>query len=233
MPPPIGHYFKERAKHLLMLSNRPTARSKCVEVRSQLAEEGRQVSLIWLQKLMHHSPTYGPPNSRAHRTGLARTEANIEKVLELMQMANNRASVRSIAIWIVDCHLHENVWPLLLQNYEAQFIEEFFIWQQDGAPGHTTCNTIAVIRELFRTVISKGGCIEWPPNSPDLSPCDYWMFNQAKRKSQRFASIGEAKVEFERKLDEIPLEQVRKAIDNFPVALLACLAAQGDHFKLH
>ena len=96
--------------------------------------------------------------------------------------------------------------------------------------GKTSSN---VVQSTDCPLEMRRSAVEWPPNSPDLSPCDYWMFNQAKRKSQRFASIGEAKVEFERKLDEIPLEQVRKAIDNFPVALLACLAAQGDHFKLH
>ena len=78
------------------MSPRTTPRAKCLHVQEQLAEEATQVSLRWLQKLMV-APTYGPQNSRAHRTGLARTEANIEKVLEMMQVANNRASARSIA----------------------------------------------------------------------------------------------------------------------------------------
>ena len=60
--------------------------------------------------------------------------------------------------------------------------------------GKTSSN---VVQSTDCPLEMRRSAVEWPPNSPDLSPCDYWMFNQAKRKSQRFASIGEAKVENE------------------------------------
>ena len=41
-------------------------------------------------------------------------------------------------------------------------------FQQDGATAHTSRNSTAVVREMFRTVISRFGDIAWPARSPDL-----------------------------------------------------------------
>ena len=42
-------------------------------------------------------------------------------------------------------------------------------FQQDGATAHTTRNSMAVVREMFGTVISRSGDIAWPARSPDLT----------------------------------------------------------------
>jgi len=51
------------------------------------------------------------------------------------------------------------------------------IFQQDGAPPHTAAMTRELLNSSFGTekVISKGFPFEWPPYSPDLSPCDFWL----------------------------------------------------------
>ena len=57
------------------------------------------------------------------------------------------------------------------------------VWfQQDGAPAHRTNATIALLREKFGDrVISIGSEVQWPPRSPDLSPCDSFLWGFLKQ----------------------------------------------------
>jgi hypothetical protein len=74
----------------------------------------------------------------------------------------------------------------MLQDYavpqlmELENAHEFF-WQQDGAPPHWSL----VVREYLRDVfgekwIGRGGPIVWPPRSPDLTPCDFYLWGHLK-----------------------------------------------------
>jgi len=42
---------------------------------------------------------------------------------------------------------------------------EALLFQQDGATAHTARNSVAVVREMFGTVISRFGDIAWPGRS--------------------------------------------------------------------
>ena len=44
------------------------------------------------------------------------------------------------------------------------------VLMQDGAPGHTAKQTLAIARSKFGAVWSKG---MWPGNSPDLNPIEH------------------------------------------------------------
>jgi hypothetical protein len=51
------------------------------------------------------------------------------------------------------------------------------IFQQDGAPPHTSILVHQLLREYFNNrVISNGLEIKWPPRSPDFSQSDYWLW---------------------------------------------------------
>ncbi len=54
-----------------------------------------------------------------------------------------------------------------------------FLWfQQDGAIPHTAKKTMAVLKRAFRNriiFIYSGNDIQWPPRSPDLSICDFFV----------------------------------------------------------
>ena len=73
---------------------------------------------------------------------------------------------------------------LFPQLYEAE--PENFIWQQDGAPPHFH----AFVRNWLNNVVPgtwigrKGpddrACFAWPPRSPDLMPCDFYLWGFVK-----------------------------------------------------
>lgn len=53
------------------------------------------------------------------------------------------------------------------------------VWfQQDGAPAHTADNTKVFLANIFDTrIISRGFQNEWPPRSPDITPCDFFLWS--------------------------------------------------------
>jgi len=53
-------------------------------------------------------------------------------------------------------------------------------FQQDGATAHTAQNSVAVVREMFGTVISRFGDIAWPARSPDLTVPEFFLWGFLK-----------------------------------------------------
>lgn len=58
------------------------------------------------------------------------------------------------------------------------------IWsQQDGATSHTAQVVMVKLRQIFPAcLVSRKGDVEWPPRSPDLSICDFFLWGYLKEK---------------------------------------------------
>ncbi|GBO05084.1 hypothetical protein AVEN_140368-1, partial [Araneus ventricosus] len=58
------------------------------------------------------------------------------------------------------------------------------VWfQYDGAPPHKVSSVQQYIRDNFQQqVIGYGGCVEWPPRSPDLNPLDFFQWEYIKQR---------------------------------------------------
>ena len=72
--------------------------------------------------------------------------------------------------------LNEQVLPELLNFFNDQFVQGRFQrlwWAQDGVLPHLTVDVSEFLTEFFgRKIIAIDHPIEWPPRSPDLTPCD-------------------------------------------------------------
>lgn len=56
-------------------------------------------------------------------------------------------------------------------------------FQQDGATAHTANASMNVVRNMFPgRVISRFGDVPWPPRSPDLSSCDFFLWGYLKER---------------------------------------------------
>jgi hypothetical protein len=54
---------------------------------------------------------------------------------------------------------------------------------QDGAPAHRLIAVGDRLRELFgHRVIALHHQVEWPPRSPDLTPCNFFLWGYLKNK---------------------------------------------------
>ena len=51
-------------------------------------------------------------------------------------------------------------------------------WAQDGAPAHRLIEVRVRLNKVFgnNQVIGLGHDVEWPPRSPDLTPCDFFLW---------------------------------------------------------
>ncbi|GBM12088.1 hypothetical protein AVEN_245485-1 [Araneus ventricosus] len=56
-------------------------------------------------------------------------------------------------------------------------------FQHDGAPPHKVSSVQQYIRDTFQQqVIGYGGCVEWPPRSPDLNLLDFFLWRYIKQR---------------------------------------------------
>ena len=80
----------------------------------------------------------------------------------------------------------------LLPDMRRLSKDDFFVFQQDGAPAHRARDTITFREQQTRDFIPP---TLWPPNSPDLNPVDYsvWSVLQEKVYRSKIADIDELK----------------------------------------
>jgi len=65
---------------------------------------------------------------------------------------------------------------------ENRYEEEVW-WFQDGVPCHRRIIVRNRLRELFgNQIVSLNEDIEWPPRSPDLTPCDFFLWGYLKER---------------------------------------------------
>jgi len=98
--------------------------------------------------------------------------------------------IRIIGIYFFDeddCAVTVNSerYVAMIQEFFAPAVEELnagLVWfQQDGATAHTARKSMALLREMFPgQLISLRGDILWPARSPDLTPCDYFLWGYLK-----------------------------------------------------
>jgi hypothetical protein len=109
------------------------------------------------------------------------------------------------------------------------------VWfQQDGATAHTARNSMAVLRGMFpEHVISRFGDVEWPPRSPDLSACDFFLWGCLKGKvyAHRPHTLQQLKDYIREEIRVIPVNMLRKVVDNVRQRAEMCVKCNGAHLS--
>ena len=81
--------------------------------------------------------------------------------------------------------LNKQVIPEVIENFPRQRRGVFrrLWWAQDGAPAHRLIAVRNRLAEVFgHRVIAINHDVEWPPRSPDLTCCDFFLWGHLKRK---------------------------------------------------
>ena len=71
--------------------------------------------------------------------------------------------------------------------------------------------------------------IPHPPNSPDLSPCDFWLFPRLRR--CRCETIEEMKEAVTKVIDTLTQEDFYVAFQKLLERYNKCIASRGYYFK--
>ena len=105
------------------------------------------------------------------------------------------------------------VWPSIADNW---------MLHHDNAPCHTA---ISVIK--FLAVVPQ------PPFSPDLSPCDFFLFPKLKfhLKGRHFGTVENIEKAVTNQLKAIPVSDYQRCYEEWEQRLRMCVASQGNYFE--
>ena len=95
-------------------------------------------------------------------------------------------------------------------------------------------NSVAVVREMFGTVISRFGDIAWPARSPDLTVPDFflWGFLKDRVFRRRIMTIQELKQAIVDEVAAIDEDLRRRVYGNFQTRLQKCIDVNGGHLPV-
>ena len=96
-------------------------------------------------------------------------------------------------------------------------------FHQDNAPVH---NSILVTDYLTKMGIKT---VPHRPYSPDLAPCDFWLF--PKLRGCRYETIEEMKEAVMKVIDMLTQENFHGAFEKLFEQYNKCIAAGGDYFE--
>lgn len=130
------------------------------------------------------------------------------------------------------CEMLENFLLPKMEEYGEEYDTEAFWLQQDGATAHTARRSRQILQEQFPgRLISLRGDIPWPPRSPDLSPCDFflWGYLKAEVYKVRPRTLEALKEAITDVVAGITQDMLRRVYENFFERLNMCIARQGRH----
>lgn len=132
--------------------------------------------------------------------------------------------------------------PNLAQSYNIYDIQQAahhrLWWFQDGATPHRTIPVRRRIRQVFGArVAALGHDQEWPARSPDLTPCDYFLWGYIKQKVYKTppATIADLRRRIVSAFDELRQhpEMIRNVIQEMNTRAEKCIQLNGDHVEGH
>lgn len=118
------------------------------------------------------------------------------------------------------------------QLHQFEPFNERTWFQQDGATCHTSNESMVVVNEMFEgKLLSRRGDIPWPPRSPDLTPCDFFLWGYLKScvYNNRPHSLDQLKENIREKMTAIPPEMCQRVFSNLRFRFEECLRRDGAH----
>lgn len=116
---------------------------------------------------------------------------------------------------------------------------DHYWFMQDGATPHRTNVVFDVLNEHFGSRVlgldyaSRCGGIEWPPYSPDLNPCDFFLWGYLKDKvySGNPQTLDALKEAIELEIAALQPDTLKNVINGFESRLHATVENEGAHIE--
>ena len=107
------------------------------------------------------------------------------------------------------------------------------IFMQDGAPPHVSNVSKEVLTRNFHQVISRHFSFGWPARSPDINPCDFFLWGWLKRKifsHKRYFSLDDLKKDILAEIETFDKELLHNVVASVPSRLEALINAKCGYF---
>jgi len=94
------------------------------------------------------------------------------------------------------------------------------VWfQQDGATVHTANESMTTFRNTFPGhLISRFGDVPWPPRSPDLSTCDFFLgggYLKSRVYAHKPHTLNDLKEDIRQEIRPIDRQLLARVMDDF------------------
>lgn len=135
----------------------------------------------------------------------------------------------------IDATAYQNMLETEFLPKLRQYMDPRHTWfQQDGARPHTAATTVAFLNRHFgKNWIGKGGKHVWPAGSPDLTVCDYWLWNRLLEhvNSCTTTTREQMKNAIRAACRGVAVRECKTAISGFRRRLEECVANKGDEVR--
>ena len=126
--------------------------------------------------------------------------------------------------------LRNQVWPTIStwKNFDRMF------FMHDGAPPHFGRTVRFWLDEQIPgRWIGRRGSYDWPARSPDLTPCDFFLWGWAKEEVYRTkpSNLDELQERIEHVLTNVLQEFLRKSIKDIPKRLQRLVENNGGYIE--
>jgi len=186
---------------------------------SQYDQETKQQSMQW--------KTQNSPRPKKARTSRSQVKTMLvcffdHKVIvhyefiAQWQMVNQQCYVEMLTmLWESVRREGRGIWP------------DKWILHHDNAPAH---DVLRVRKFLAKNSITK---MDHPPYSPDLAPCDFWLFPKLRNalKGQRFDNLSNIQRNMKTLLRGILENDFQECFRQWHHRLTKCKASQGEYFE--
>ena len=105
---------------------------------------------------------------------------------------------------------------------------------QSSHNGAVDVTTSCVLRNMFPgRLISRFGDVPWPPRSPDMSSCDFFLWGYLKGRvyTHKPRNLGELKDAIRQEVLKIDQQLLARAMDDFKRRIENCIQEDGRHLN--
>lgn len=123
--------------------------------------------------------------------------------------------------------------PEMLEDVDLETRRRLW-FQQDGAPAHFARQVRNFLDVTYgQQWIGRGGPVNWPPCSPDLTSPDFYLWGYLKNVvyAERPTTRDDMIVRIRQACRSIPRATLLRTVENFQRRLNLCLAANGGNFE--
>lgn len=120
--------------------------------------------------------------------------------------------------------------PFLEEDIPKLYPQRNFVFHQDSAPSHRAILTKKFLRSQKVTFLTPE---QWLPNSPDCSPCDYFLWGYIKNRlnSRKISTIAGLKKAILREYNNVPQNMIENALKAWPKRCRRIYYARGHHIE--